>query len=357
MTVLDVPGMPRAMRPDPVHLRFGPDTHPPDERVEAWRSALGFSHDMMVAPEDRADFRASFDGHHLGSILLADMRSGPHTAVRDKAHIARHALDAVALDVFVEGGLVGRVGTHNVAVGPGDALLLDLRDTMHIDVAEHRCVTLVVPRPLFTERVKRAGAVGGRMLAAGTPEARLLAGQLLHLLNVAADLSEALAEAAGLAALDLLAACLAPRPGRRKRESQRKDRAPELARVERFIERNIAKTDLGPEAVCAHFRLSRTALYRLIQPLGGVAAVAHRHRTLAAHRLLTSEWGRDLAIDEVARRCGFGTGQSLRRAMADAYGASPREIRKAAVVLDDAPPPVDPETSAWVDADFTHTAP
>ncbi len=339
------------MRPDPVHIRLGPDTHPPDERVAAWRAALGFSHDITVLPEDRADFRASFDGFHLGAVLIADMRAGPLTATRDDALIARHALDAIALDIFQEGGLAGRFGSTDVAVGPGDCVLMDVRDTMHIEVTRHRCVTLIVPRPLFAQRVGRPGPVGGRVLRAETPEARLLGGQLEHLLAVAPDLPEALAEAAGLAFLDLLAACLGAAPGRPARARRRNDKEPVLARVERLIERELARPTLGSALICRRLKLSRSTLYRLMQPLGGLMAVVRGRRTAAAYRLLTTGEERGLTVPEVAKRCGFGDVQALRRALRDSYGASPRELRRTQPADEAMSPPLDPTTSAWIDAE------
>ena len=140
------------MRPKPVHLRLGPDTHPPDDRIAAWRAALGFSHDVLVTPEQREGFRGSFDGHRLGPVLLADMRATAHTACRDKALIARHALDFVVVDAVVEGGITGTFGQRHATVEPGDCVLVDLLTPLRIDVTDHRILTLVVPRPLFTER-------------------------------------------------------------------------------------------------------------------------------------------------------------------------------------------------------------
>lgn len=339
------------MRSPSVHIRLGSDTHPADERLALWSTALGFSHEVVVRPQDRLDFWASLDGYHLGPILFADMRVGRHTAIRTRATIARHTLDALALDVFLDGSLKGRFGGNVVSVGPGDALLLDVRETMHIELTDHRCLTLVVPRALFAERVKVDWPIGGRVLPAASPQARLLAGQLERWITVAPDLSDPLAEAAGLVCVDLLAACFAPSPVGKGGERSPRGDPPERRRIERFIARNAACADLGPEMVSAHFRLSRSAVYRLLQPVGGVAALARRHRAAAAHRLLTSERGRDLSIGEVAQRCGFNDAQALRRALRDTYDASPRQLRTVGPSEGGLTSQIDLEVSAWIDAD------
>lgn len=338
------------VRPQSVHLRFDAGTHPPEERIRAWRQALGFSHDTVVRPEDVDAFEARFDGYHLGALLLADIRAGRHTSVRTRADIARHAFDYVAVDVLLEGAFSGRFGARRAEAGPGDCLFVDLCDTMELDVTAHRCLTLAVPRALFAARVGPADRIGGRVLPSHTPEARLLGGELRNLLEVAPDLTEALADAAGSACLDLVAACLAPRraPGRLKSFPVRAP-APTLARLERFVARNLARSDLGPALLCRQFGLSRTALYELAQPAGGVAALVRRLRAAEAHRLLTSPTTRDLTTDEVSRRSGFGDVRALRRALNGAYRASPRALRLRGARAP-ADQPVDVRTSAWIDA-------
>lgn len=338
----------------PLHIDLDPGPEEADERIQAWRAALAFSHDVAVRPADRAGFTARLDGYHLGPVLLADIRAGRCTAIRDRALVARHALDQIAVDVMVEGSFTGTLGPRRTAVGPGDCVILDLKQTMRIDLTAHRCLSLVIPRAVLRSRPCPARAPGGHVFAAGSAEARLIGGFLRQIVGLAPDLPEGLAAAAGLAGVDLLQACLAagagaaPRPGAAgAEEGARRD----VARIERFIERHVARQDLGPDLLCAQFGLSRASLYRLMAPRGGVADLVRRHRVAHAHLLLTTAQGRGLAVADIARRSGFKSPRTLRRGLREAYAASARDLRAAGPREDDQAPPARPSASAWIDAE------
>lgn len=337
----------------PLHIELGSAAQAPEDRIQAWRAALAFSHDVEVHPADRAGFAARLDGYRLGTVLLADIRAGRSRAIRDRALIARHALDQIAVDVLVEGGFSGLLGGRRVAVGPGDCVILDLKQTMRIDLTEHRCLSLVIPWSVMASRAATLRPAGGHVFAAGTAEARLIGGFLAQLVALAPDLPEGPAAAAGLAGVDLVQACLAAAAGEapppRKAGTGGGTRR-DVARIERFIERNVARADLGPDLLCAHFGLSRATLYRLMTPRGGVADLVRRHRIAHAHLLLTTAPGRDLAFAEIARRAGFKSLRTLRRGLQDTYAASARDLRIAGRDQDQAPP-ARPSSSAWIDAD------
>jgi hypothetical protein len=77
----------------------------------------------------------------------------------------------------------------------------------------------------------------------------------------------------------VIAACFRPTA-----ESLERTRAPiavaTTSHIKRYIEQHLASPELSPASICAAFGLSRATLYRLFEPLGGIAS-SIRERRLA----------------------------------------------------------------------------
>ena len=112
----------------------------------------------------------------------------------------------------------------------------------------------------------------------------------------------------------------------------------QLARIKRLIRSNLASATLGPARLCALGGLSRSALYRLFEPLGGVARCIQRERLLAAYRALTDPSDRR-SIARLAEEVGFFEPSSFSRAFRGEFGTAPRELRAAALAGAAALPP------------------
>ncbi len=112
------------------------------------------------------------------------------------------------------------------------------------------------------------------LIDGSAPLGQLFAGQLALLAGSGPTLSmadgDALSETIGTLAATLLAA------SRPLASAQVLDLP--VAAILAFIERNLARTDLSPTLICRQFGLSRSALYRLFEPIGGIAACIRNRR-------------------------------------------------------------------------------
>lgn len=314
-----------------LHLRFDAGTHPdPEARAEAWREAMSLSVDVAFQPGEMEAFEGRLDFHSLGSVLLVEATATAHTVIRDATTIARTGDAHVIVDAFLSGGFVGTVGRRALAVGPGDGFVMDLRGTMRVRLADSRFVGAIIPRGAFEARVERAKSVHGRRFQAGSPEADLLCPLLESFLLQAPRMSAARGAELGLGLVGLIGACLGGRRGRAEGHGPAAAEA-SRARVRRHIERHAADPGLDPDSLGATFGLSRTALYRLFQPEGGVAEAIRHRRAEIAHRFLTDPRRASLSIETVARVSGFGDARSLNRALRELHGASPTQLRAAAI--------------------------
>ncbi|RGE19797.1 helix-turn-helix domain-containing protein [Leucobacter sp. wl10] len=94
------------------------------------------------------------------------------------------------------------------------------------------------------------------------------------------------------------------------------------------IAQQCADVELNPARVAREVQVSLRQLQTVFADIGmTVAGEIRRRRTRLAHALLTDSRYDVLTVDQIAERSGFGTTMSMRRALHEAYGSGPRELR------------------------------
>ncbi len=95
------------------------------------------------------------------------------------------------------------------------------------------------------------------------------------------------------------------------------------------IDRCLADRSLDGESLARATHLSRSTLYRLVAPFGGVGSFIIRRRLEAARDVLAAHDHRD-TLSELAEQVGFASASHLSRAFLDHFGMRPGEFRTAA---------------------------
>ncbi|UPY39024.1 helix-turn-helix domain-containing protein [Sediminicoccus sp. KRV36] len=142
----------------------------------------------------------------------------------------------------------------------------------------------------------------------------------------------------------MIAACLHPTPDHLALAESQMD-GTRLARVRRVIGAHLGSARLSPRLVCSMAGMSRSQLYRLLEGEGGVARYIQKLRLEASHAAL-SDAREQRSIAEVAEACGFYDPSAFSRAFRREFGATPSEVRAAALAgqplrsmpRDDGPP-------------------
>ncbi|WP_342110452.1 helix-turn-helix domain-containing protein [Methylobacterium sp. SI9] len=302
------------------------DARPGLHQAEAWRDAVAPFWTFAIRKEDLAAFRGRSHVQHLGNAILCRASASGLQFTRDRALVARMGVDHVLAHMRLSGLSRIAVGGSEQACGPGDICLLDLSRPLAARSTDYRALTVVLPRGLFGAHQGALDALHGRVIRGATPFGRMLGDHLRSLSAHAPGFSEREAGAAGQATAMLLGAAVSGLPAE-DRVGQAPDGAPLLLTLRRFIEAELAAPDLNAETLGRTFGLSRSALYRLFVPLGGVSGYIRQRRLARAYQELAAGGGRGARVSEVAYRWGFESPAHFAQAFRAAFGHAPRDVR------------------------------
>lgn len=100
--------------------------------------------------------------------------------------------------------------------------------------------------------------------------------------------------------------------------------------IRRFIDKNLGSPELDPDLLARQFGLSRSTLYRLFEPVGGIADYIRRQRLARAWREITAPGQSNQRIGLLGFRLGFTNASAFTRLFREHFGMSPGEARKMA---------------------------
>jgi AraC-like DNA-binding protein len=233
------------------------------------------------------------------------------------------------------GGYVGQNATRPVRVRPGDISLLDLAYPLETRTETSSTLSIVLPRDALTSLIGAKRIVPGSVIDGSTALGRVLRH---HLTSVWNAMSEVRADEEQQIANVLLGTLAGAFAGEAVDVRDDQPHAAELysATLEAicaYIERNLHSDRLTPAHLCARFACSRAKLYRLFDPLGGIAAYIRQARLERCRRELRDPKNRDVSVTEIAMRWGFSSHSHFCRLFRNAFGATPSEVQEQALVL------------------------
>ncbi|PNQ95160.1 hypothetical protein C1S70_30470 (plasmid) [Azospirillum argentinense] len=319
-------------------LRFPPDGVLGRERVRQSRDILsvffdaepaGSENDTEDVPEGGgAGFVGSMTTYHLGSLLMARIDGPPVTLRRTSATIARSAAEHCLIQVYLDGGCTGTAGERAFAMRTGDVGVLDLAQPLAVETTAFSALTLVIPRAGLILPFKAPEFLHGLVLPAASAIGTLLNDHVRSLHAQLPGLSVKAAAAVAGGAIGVIAAGIGSALDACAPIDEPQGAL--LDRIKNFIDRKLDAADLGTDLICDAFGLSRSTLYRLFEPLGGVAKhVRDRRLARALHDLAASQPDRP-RIADIAYHWGFGSEAAFSRAFRAAYGMTPGEARDTA---------------------------
>jgi AraC-like DNA-binding protein len=308
--------------------RFTTTNMRPCDQFEAWHESISviFQTQPLPGQPPAAGFAATLSGYHLGNLLLSQVDFDGQRFERDRRKLTLDGMDHYLVQLYASGGLLGVADDRERVLRGGDVQILDLARTNDTVAKASNTIGVVVPREALREAMPGTDNLHGLVLRGDVGIGGLLADYLRSLIARADTITLADAPNIAQATTDLIAACFRTTAASVARARPVLE-ATLLERLRAHIDTQLSSPGLGPEALCAAFRLSRTHLYRLFEPLGGVAAYIQGRRLTRARGDLADPAKARLKIYEIAYAWGFVSEAHFSRAFRRAFGLTPGQVR------------------------------
>lgn len=300
---------------------FSTDSFAPADRLDAWRESIGVLYE--VEPAAPGPLYGSVDAWHFGDRLVAATSFSAQSYRRSAGRILSDGVDHYLLQLYREGGLAGDADGRPLRLGAGAVCLFDLARPCVTAEAASSTVSLIVPRDLVDAGKADRNLHG---LVIGGARGALLADYLASLARRLPSLTTSDAAMVTRLTQEMVTACL---PIEARALSAQRE-AVLLVRAKRYIDAELCSFELTPDRICGALAVSRDALYRAFEPVGGVAAWVRNRRLDRVHALLVST-GETRRIADLAYDHGFQSEAHFSRAFRTRFGYSPRDIRHLAL--------------------------
>lgn len=319
-------------------------THP-QRSFNEWRDTIAPIFDVQsLAPNDDSGFHAELSRHHLGVALVGDVATTAQRYERSESLIGAVGVDHLLIQLYEIGHTVLDLGKREAQASPGDVLVFDLSRPVRSHASDMRAISLVLPRSLLNLDGNALDQAHGAVLSGRDPLGQLAGDHLRAMHRAVPTLDTRSAPAVAKASAQLLAACLSP-------SLMRDQEAPAtmtatVAKICRFIDLRIGDPTLDARTLCSAFGLSRSALYRLFAPTGGVLEYIRRRRLARARLSLNASTLARGGIKKLARQFGFSSDEAFSRSFRSEFGISPREAAQQRLLM--ATNPNDDSLTNWM---------
>ena len=301
-------------------MRLGPDTD--GAAVALYRQYTELLYALTFPPGGAARFRFNSVTYQLPRAAVASVESVAQTLSRGPAEIARGG-DQLLIWVQVSGESNANYAGRERKLRPGDVVILDYAREIFVRAPDFAAIYVMIERNMVPP-VFLAPSMHGTLFAADSGPGRILCRAVESLLQTMDALTIAEANAALDALVTMTAGMLeGDLAGRAARNSSGD---PLLDKALAFIDRNLARSDLAPALLEKSLPLSRSSLYRMFEPFGGVRNAILQRRLERAMRVLLTSTSTRPPLRAIARDHGFSSEEQYSRAFRSRFGTTPYQF-------------------------------
>lgn len=297
-----------------------------DENFEYWRAGVASLFEARPTRDELSSFKADLASYNLGHFLIGKSSASAQSFHRSRELVAATGVDHLLIQLYVKGECAYDADGGLATGVAGDIVCIDLSRPMQSQTTDMDIISLILPRSMLRLTPRVIDDLHGSRVQGSSTLGILLGEHMLSMAKVAPRLTGAegrlAAEVASVLVSSGFSAAVAA-----ERETLVDIN---LQTIQLFIERNLTNPSLSTEMIMRHFALSRSALYRLFEPMGGIANYIRDRRLRLAYLKLTSVGTSRGSVAKLAYSTGFPSENAFSRAFQQYYGVRPSEaIRNA----------------------------
>lgn len=296
-----------------------------DDAFEQYRKGCAHLFDITLRSPEEAFFN-SLEAYHLGVVVLAKCSGVPQRFERKLSHILVDGGDTVMVVVELEdSGWRGDYDGRAAGGHMGQIRLVDMARPFDISTGAYRSLYVMIPRALLQGQ----GGLDfhGLVVSEDSVSGRLLSAHLQALSQVLDRMTPDDAEAAAKAIVALVGGAIAAHAAPATDDPRPVEKML-LALGRQFVERNLDDVELSPESVRRHLNVSRSLLYKVFEPVGGVSAFIQGRRLDQAFDAILHDRAEQHTLGEIGYRHGFRSDAHFSRAFRGRFGVTPGRLRR-----------------------------
>lgn len=305
--------------------RYDTTDVPVADRFESWQHRLTDAFRLSM-PDGlpRTALSARTSVWNLDTLMLGPRTCGAHTLTRDAHTVRTSPLEHYKLHARLQGPGSTRVDAdgRRLEIAGGSFVITDLTRPERLEIDAGSALVLFVPREALDRLLPSHTDLHGA--TATSASGAMLVDHLQALVREMPQMKPEEVHHVSEAIVRLLAASLAPTVSTPGSLRPRSDDA--LRReIGRYIEEHLCDATLNAASLAARFRMSRASLYRLFEPLGGVASHIKEQRLARIHALLV-QGARGMPLARLAESHGFFNPTHFSRDFREQFGYRPRDL-------------------------------
>lgn len=304
-------------------------------RLDRWSEILAGTHvafDVSATRHTPPDFKAAVARRSIGDLMLVDCAASPFLGHRSRTLIATERghprqENILGFQLVCKGTELVREGSRQLALTPGDVVIWDSLHPTEVEIVEPFYKrTLMVPRDRVLAVCPRLAELGALPPLDRNGPARLLVRYINALALELPHLDSTAAVGAGNAALELLRGAVEPSLPTSRSTTREAIRA----EIRRYVRSNLQDPTLGPASIAKAYAMSVRALHALFEDVDvSVAGLVRTERLARCIEDLQQPNGG--SVTDIAFRWGFCDAAHFSRVFKRSFGATPSEVRQAAL--------------------------
>lgn len=299
------------------------------EQFALWRESIGVLFDVNAGDAGANGYSARLDSAMAGEAMVSRVQAGSQAFDRSMLRSYRDGIEGIMFQVFTR-GTTRHSNEAAPIVSEGSLIGFDLTRASETINTDFDLVSIIFPRAAIIDRLGyvpdlHLSAVGG-----DSALSRMTAEFIVSLQRSISEMDVSEAEAASDAIADLIAE--AYRGETRRSNTAAGHRLGVITCARNFIrERISAGEPVNVASVAAKLDCSRATLYRVFEPVGGVASFirSERLRACLADMRRVASGHSTLTLGELGMRRGFESDAQFSRAFKAEFGMTPSEAKKA----------------------------
>ena len=312
-------------------LQFSTEDIGAADQFDAWRHVNSAALDLFPNEGSRT-FHARHQTWDLGGMAFQTTEADGLRFASLAGQVKRDPVDHWVVAIFVTGSCAIEGTRDCLENTAGIPQLTSLADQFRGQVTHSKTHLLYIPRNTCRDTAHLLDAASMTLLRGGM--GGIFADYMLSLECRIAQLEPDVLPEFVAATRALLLAAISPSQ-ERLQEARVLINQALLERARQFVQDNLQNPELDVRLIIRSLGVSRSRLYRLFEPSGGIIHHIQKRRLLAAHKVLAEPLSRR-RICEVADDFCFNDAADFSRAFRREFGYSPSDVRASGITkIDD----------------------